>query len=211
MKTPFLFVSILILLGQSCQSPASKTLPILGERMLEERTVDGKIVVDTIFHQIDSFSYLDQDSTLVTEASVKGKIYVADFFFSSCPSLCPRVKAEMKKVYNKYKSEPRFQMISYTIDPQRDNVKRLSWYARKLNIQSKTWHLLTGSYGKLTKTAANYLLSAQEDPSAPGGFDHSGYVVLVDQNRHIRGMYDGTDPEKMKMLISDIQILLDAL
>jgi protein SCO1/2 len=208
MQKYILFVGTIITL-LSCNGNSGKKLPILGERQLVEKTVDGKKMIDTIFHKVGNFSYLDQEGKNITEKNVDKKVYVADFFFTSCPTICPTVKAQMKRVHSKYKKKEDFMMLSYTIDPKRDTVGRLAWYANKLNINPGNWHLLTGNYKSLTKTAAEYLLSAQEDPNSPGGFDHSGYIALIDRNRHIRGFYDGTDPKKVDQLIKDIAVLLN--
>ncbi len=208
MQKYILFVGTILTL-LSCNGNSGKKLPILGERQLVEKTVDGKKMIDTIFHKVGNFSYLDQEGKNITEKNVDKKVYVADFFFTSCPTICPTVKAQMKRVHSKYKKKEDFMMLSYTIDPKRDTVGRLAWYANKLNINPGNWHLLTGNYKSLTKTAAEYLLSAQEDPNSPGGFDHSGYIALIDRNRHIRGFYDGTDPKKVDQLIKDIAVLLN--
>jgi protein SCO1/2 len=186
----------------------TKKLPILGEKQLVEKKVDGKKVIDTVNHRVGRFSFHNQEGKEINEKTVAGKVYVADFFFTSCPSICPTVKAQMKRIHAKYKSNKDFLMLSYTIDPKRDTVERLEWYAKKLNIEPGNWHFLTGKYKDLTKMAAEYLLSAQEDPNSPGGFDHSGYIALIDRQRQIRGFYDGTDPKKVDELIRDIAILM---
>ncbi len=205
-KYILLIASILTLIA--CDSNSGKKLPIVGERQLVEKNVDGKKIIDTVFHKVGNFSFLDQEGKNITEKNVEGKVYVADFFFTSCPTICPTVKAQMKRIHSKYKKKEDFLMLSYTIDPKRDTVDRLAWYAKKLNVEPGNWHFLTGSYKNLTKMAAEYLLSAQEDPNSPGGFEHSGYIALVDRNRHIRGFYDGTDPAKVDQLIKDIALLL---
>jgi protein SCO1/2 len=180
----------------------------MGERTLIEKTVNGKKVIDTAFHTVGNFKFQNQEGKEITDKTVEGKVYVADFFFTACPSICPKVKSEMIRVYSKYRKNNDFLMLSYSIDPKRDTVGRLAWYANKLNIKQGNWHLLTGKYEKMTSMAAQYLLSAQEDPGAPGGFDHSGSIALIDRKRRIRGFYDGTDPKKVDLLIKDIAILL---
>ena len=203
----YISASILAVLFLSC-SEKTKILPIMGERTLVEKTVDEKKIIDTAFHKIGNFNFKNQAGKDITEKSVEGKVYIVDFFFTACPSICPKVKSQMLRVYNKYRKTDDFLILSYTIDPKRDTVGRLAWYANKMNIQAGNWHFLTGKYEKLTQMAAEYLLSAQEDPGAPGGFDHSGHIALIDRKRQIRGFYDGTDPEKVDLLIEDIAILL---
>ena len=199
----------LILMSLSACAYNTKKLPILGERTLVEKSVNGKKVIDTVFHKVGSFSFKDQEGKLITEKTVEGKVYIADFFFTACPTICPKVKKEMKRIHNKYKNTEDFLILSHSIDTKRDTVGRLAWYANKMNIQPGNWHLLTGKYEKMTSIAAQYLLSAMEDPSAQGGFDHSGSIALIDRKRQIRGFYDGTNPEKMNLLIKDIEILLN--
>ena len=194
--------------GGASKNPSG--LPILGFKQLVEKEVNGKKVIDSLDHVVADFSFVNQDSTTITEKEVDGKIYLVDFFFTSCPTICPKVKKNMKKVYDKYKDKPDFLILSHSIDTKYDTVGRLAWYADKFNISSDTWHLLTGEKEAIFKMARyQYYVAALVDDDAPGGFDHSGHVVLVDRKRRIRGMYDGTDPERMEQLIVDIQKLMD--
>lgn len=208
MYRPFFLALFFIIIIAACDNDRNKKFPILGERTLIEKTVDGKKFIDTSFHRIGNFSFENQEGLDITEKTVDGKVYIADFFFTSCPSICTKVKSQMLRIYSKYKNNDDFLMLSYTIDPKRDTVGRLAWYSNKLNIKPGNWHFLTGKYDKLTKMAAEYLLSAQEDPNSPGGFDHSGYIALIDRKRQIRGFYDGTDPKKVDQLIKDIALLM---
>jgi protein SCO1/2 len=181
----------------ACQQP--KPLPILGEP-----GPDGSP------HQVkQDFSLVNQNGQTITGETVKGKVYVADFFFTHCPTICPKVKKEMKRIFDHYKGNPNFVMLSHSIDAKRDTVGRLAFYAQKLGIEAPTWHLLHGEYEIMEGLAGRYLLAAKADETAPGGFDHSGAFALVDQKGHIRGLYDGRDPEKVQQAIGDIQRLLD--
>lgn len=185
-----------------------KDLPIIGFDKLVEREVDGQIVVDTLDHSIPDFTFINQDSTIVTEKTVAGKVYLADIFFTSCPTICPRVKKNVKVVYDQFKDHPDFAILSHSMDTKYDTVGRLAWYADKLNIDSDHWHLLTGDKEAIFSIAQEYYIAALESEDAPGGFDHSGAIALVDRKRRIRGLYDGTDPEKMKALAEDLAYLL---
>lgn len=200
------FAAIFIPLFLSC-TPDNK-LPVLGEKTVVQRMVDGKPVYDSIDHTIMPFKFHNQDGEEITESLVNGKVYIADFFFTSCPTICPKVKANMRKVYTQYKHREDFVILSHTIDTKHDTIERLAWYAKKLNVGTPCWHFLTGKYNDMTKMALSYLLSAMESPDAPGGFDHSGAIALMDRKRRIRGFYDGTDPKKVEDLIRDIAILL---
>lgn len=207
MKTG-LAIALMLILLVGCDQPNKRTLPKLGNRPLVERVVDGKTIVDTVDHQVADFAFRNQDSTLITEKTVAGKIYLADFFFTSCFTICPKVKKNMKRIYDKYKGSPDLLILSHSIDYRYDTVGRLAWYADKFNIKSDNWHLLTGSYDELLRMSYQYLLTAKEDDEAPGGFDHSGSIALIDRQRHIRGMYDGTDTASVNQLMLDIELLL---
>lgn len=205
---PVILLCYLFLFCLSACSNNNKILPVLGERTLVEKNVEGKKVIDTVFHSIGNFSFKNHEGKVITEKTIEGKVYIADFFFTACPTICPVVKKEMMRINNKYQNNADFVILSHSIDSKRDTVGRLAWYANKMNIKSANWHLLTGKYEKMTSMAAQYLLSAMEDPGAQGGFDHSGSIALIDRKRQIRGFYDGTDPKKIDELISDIAILL---
>lgn len=193
--------------GSSASNPSG--LPFMGFRPLVEKEINGEKVIDTADYVVSGFTFVNQDSTTITEKDVKGKIYIADFFFTSCPTICPKVKKNMKKVYKQFKDKEDFLILSHSIDTKYDTVGRLAWYADKFNISSDTWHLLTGEKEHIYQMAGRYLIAALESEDAPGGFDHSGGIALMDRNRRIRGMYDGTDPAEVDDLIRDIQLLMD--
>lgn len=215
-----LFISIIIglviLLGAfwgfewwRTSSATPSGLPIIGFKTLVEKEVNGQKVVDSIDHVVPPFTLIDQEGNTITEKTVEGKVYLADFFFTSCPTICPKVKKNMKKIYKVYKDRPDFQILSHSIDTKYDTVGRLAWYADKFNIEASTWHLLTGEKQAIYNLSYEYYITALEAPDAPGGFDHSGAVALVDRQRRIRGLYDGTDPDKMKELEADIALLME--
>ena len=184
-------------------------LPVLGRPQIVEREVDGEIVYDTIPHKIASFAFVDQDSVWITNETFKDKIYIADFFFTSCPTICPIMKQQMLRVYKVYKDDPRVAIISHSIDPEYDTVALLHDYAARLGVSSDTWHFVTGDKDAIYDLAeTSYMVVANEDESAPGGFIHSGAFLLVDPKGQIRGVYDGTIQEQVDLLIKDIDRLL---
>ncbi|GAB3529774.1 SCO family protein [Pontibacter brevis] len=196
----------------SCSESGAKekTLPILGEREAVEREVNGQLVVDTLYHQIPDFAFINQDSQRVTQATVAGKIYVTDFFFTSCPSICPKMKSEMLRVYEEYRDNPNVVLLSHSIDPQHDTVAVLKDYADRLGVQSSKWHFLTGEKDSIYDIASKYLVAVQEDgDEAGGGFTHGGHFILVDEQRRIRGVYDGTEEASVDQLLQDIPLLLN--
>ncbi|MEZ4721133.1 MAG: SCO family protein [Flavobacteriales bacterium] len=192
----------------SCNEKENKSLPILGPYQVVDLVKDGQLVSDTSFIQVRPFSFWDQDSNLITQKDVEDKIYVCDFFFTSCPTICPKMKQQMLRIYEEFREEPRIVLLSHSIDPKRDSVARLKSFAEKLGIQSTNWHLLTGERDSIYSMAQHYMIAAQEDDLAPGGFAHSGAFLLVDRNRQIRGIYNGTDPEDVDQLMIDMRTLL---
>jgi len=198
---PTCFIVLIALLEACTSGDTDRKLPILGER---DVTPSG----DTIYPQIPDFQFIDQDSQVINNATFEGKAYVADFFFIHCPTICPKVKANGLRLYQKFQNEERLGMLSHSIDTRNDTVAALRHHAEKLGINSKKWHLVTGDHDAIYAIADNYFSVATEDPSAPGGFDHSGRLILVDKNRHVRSFCDGTNAEDVDRFMKDIEKLL---
>lgn len=186
--------------GES-EPPKKKKLPVIGNK----EVIDG----DTIYHTIPDFSFIDQDSNFVDNETFADKAYVVDFFFISCPTICPKTTKQMLRIYDKFQNEDRLKLLAHTVDPKRDSVAALHRYARNLNVSSDKWHFVTGEKFDIYEIADDYFSIAKEDPDAPGGFDHSGRFILVDKNRMVRSFCDGTDPGDVDRFMEDIQILLD--
>ena len=194
-KIVFVF---LVVLG--CQQ--EKKLPFLGPKEIGKQG-------DTLYHKIPDFKFLNQDSLWISDKDMAGKIYVADFFFTTCPTICPKMKTQLLRIYDKFAEDDRIRILSHTIDPEFDGVRVLKDYAKKLNITSPRWNLLTGKKSDIYRLGEkSYMVTAQEDANEEGGFVHSGAFILVDQNRHVRGIYDGTKEEDVNHLIEDIGVLL---
>lgn len=200
--------ALLAVVATACGEGPSERLPVLGPYTVEDRVVDGRLKTDTVFTRIRPFSFTDQDGNEVSETTVEGKVYVTDFFFTSCPTICPKMKQQMLRVYEAFADEPGLVLLSHSIDPKRDSVGRLRDFAAKLDIESSRWHLVTGEKDSIYSMARHYMIAAQEDALAPGGYAHSGAFLLVDRNRQIRGIYDGTDAKEVDKLMEDIRILL---
>jgi protein SCO1/2 len=177
-----------------------KPLPIFGQRDI--------IGADTVYHTISKFSFVDQDSVTITNETFKDKIYVADFFFTSCRTICPIMKTQMLRVYQATKEMPDVLILSHTIDPEFDTVALLHDFAQRLDVESKRWHFVTGVKDSIYKVAqTSYFATAIEDKTEPDGFVHSGAFLLIDKKGRIRGKYDGTLEEEVNRLISDIKKL----
>lgn len=195
-----LFV-LLLFAGLLTGCNQNKPLPLYGPKTV---TAKG----DSIPYSIPAFTFLDQDSTIAGSQTAEGKIYVADFFFTSCPSICPKMMKEMSTVYDKYKNNNDVVILSFSIDPVRDSVARLKAYEKKLGISASKWHLLTGNKDSIYQLADKFLVSAADDPDAPGGHVHSGNFILIDKNKHIRGYYDGIKDESVQKLLTEMDQLL---
>lgn len=211
-RSSILCLLLLSLLFSQCKPAGDKKTPLpkLGNWHVDEKTVDGKVVQDTVYHKISDFSFINQDGETITNESVNGKVYVADFFFTTCPTICPIMKKEMLRVYEEFGDNPNFKILSHSIDPTHDTQEVLKDYSQKLGIEdAETWNFLTGDPEKIYEIGqTSYLTTAQEDQTAAGGFLHSGAFVLVDQNGHIRGVYDGTKAAQVDQLITDIPKIL---
>jgi protein SCO1/2 len=144
----------------------------------------------------------------VTNQTFAGKIYIADFFFTSCPTICPKMRTQLLRVYGKYQDNARVMLLSHTIDPRHDSVAVLKEYAQSMGVNTWKWHFVTGEKDSVYAVAQRYLVSAIKDSDSASGVVHSGAFVLVDANRHVRGIYDGTDPVQVDRLLQEIPVLL---
>lgn len=195
----FAFLTLLLLTA-ACGPEHPERLPVLGQREF----VDG----DTVYHRIPDFRFVNQDSQAVTNETFAGKAYVVDFFFTSCPTICPKVKKEMLRVYDRFEGEEDLRFLSHTIDVKRDTVGRLRSYAENLGVSSDRWHFVTGDKDQIYEIADDYFSIVLEDSTVAGGFDHSGRLILIDENRHIRAFCNGTEPEEVDHFMEDIERLL---
>ena len=191
----------LVILMLSCGSN-NRDLPILN-RQIEK---DGELV----YRSIPDFSFINQDSQLVSQETFRNKAYVVDFFFTSCPTICPKLAQEMLRIHDHFETEPGLALLSHTIDPRRDSVDKLAHYASNLGVTSSRWHFVTGKKSDLFEIADDYFNIVIENPDVPGGLDHSGRLVLVDEDRHIRAFCNGTDPEEVDQFIVKIEQLLSS-
>ncbi|PWS33532.1 SCO family protein [Pedobacter paludis] len=199
-------LSITIL--SSCQQ--DKKLPFYGERHAEtKRDTAGIEKIDTVYQTIPNWSFLNQDSVVTTNKSTDGKVYVADFFFTSCTTICPTMHRNLMTVYNEFKTNPDVMFVSHTIDFKYDRPYVLKKYAQKLGVDGPKWQFLYGSKDSVyTLAEKNYLVAVGEDSTAKDGYIHQGYLVLIDKDRRIRGAYDGTKEDQVEQLKKDIPVLL---
>ncbi|MFZ4262272.1 SCO family protein [Sphingobacterium sp. HJSM2_6] len=204
-------LSFLVFFGtyilSACQSEQKK-LPIYGETTTVTNMVDGKEVVDSVYHTIPDFSFLNQDSVLISQDFFKDKIYVANFFFTHCPSICPTMQRNLLKAYEKYKGNNKIAFLSHSIDFKYDQPYVLKDYATKLGVDNDQWQFVTGKKQDVYGISDKYMVFTKEDANVPGGYDHSSYLVIIDPARRIRGAYDGTNDEQVSKLLSDLDLIL---
>jgi len=174
-------------------------------------------------HKISNFSFINQNNEVVVNDSLKGNIYIANFFFTSCPTICPVMTKNMAYVQSKLSVYPNVKFLSHTVDPLNDTPERMLSYIEKLkgknvNISLDNWDFVTGSKEELYAIAQSYFVNVSVDSLAPGGFLHSEYFVLIDKEGRIRsgidkqknvvGVYDGTNDAQMKDLVNDVKVLM---
>jgi protein SCO1 len=199
--------AIVILTWSACKfSDDAQRLPIAGNRDVATKVVDGKTVTDTIYHTIPEFKTVNQYGDSIKSINLDDNIYVADFFFTTCPSICPIMHRNMLKVYGAFKDMPDLKILSYTIDPKHDSVAVLKRYADKLGIEGNRWWLLQGKKEEIYQLASSYLVTSPAD-DVKEKFIHDGFFILVDKQKRIRKQYDGTDEKQVQNLIDDIKIL----
>lgn len=174
-------------------------------------------------HRIPAFSFINQNNEVVVNDSLNGNIYIANFFFTSCPTICPVMTKNMAYVQSKLSVYPDIKFISHTVDPANDTPERMLSYVKEMGskniiIDLNNWHFLTGEREDIYEIAKSYFVNVSPDSLAPGGFLHSEYFVLIDkegkvrsgidQHKNVVGVYDGTNDAQMKDLINDVKVLL---
>ena len=159
-------------------------------------------------HFIQPFSLINQDGNVFSDVDVNNKIYVADFFFTSCLSSCPKMTNNLKLVQDAFKNDSNVAIVSFTVDPETDTAQRLKWYANLFRINNDQWNLVTGSKKEIYKLAReSFYVSAGDGDGGPDDFIHSNKLVLVDNQKRIRGYYTGTEKDDVERLIHDIKKL----
>lgn len=198
----------LLALFASCESKNHSSnkllLPILGEKRIS-KTGDR---VDTIYHTIGSFTLINQYKETITDSVMKGKICVADFFFATCQSICPKMSHQLHRVQDSFAHKEDFLILSHTVNPDHDTAEVLRIYGERYGAIKGKWHFLTGDKKHIYDLARySYLVNVDETEGEGDLFIHSELFVLIDKKRRIRGIYDGTDSLQVNQLIKDIRLL----
>ncbi len=179
-----------------------KKLPIIGKPSIDH----------TQHHRIGDYCFTDQLGAVIVPATFDHKIYLANFFFTSCPGICLKMQQNMYKIYQLVKCYPNVKILSHSVDPVRDTVAVLYEYAKKkFNIkENNTWHFVTGDQEKIyTLAQTSYFITVKSDKLSPGGIAHGGGFILVDKQKRIRGLYDGLNTQNIPQIIKDIHLLLN--
>ena len=202
MKTiKHLLLALVFVFLASCEQ--QKTLPILGEKTIDAYTDQYN------YYQVPDFKLTNQFNKKVSSKDFQGKVQVVDFFFTSCPTICPQMTRHLKAVEQTFLEDDRVAIISISIDPKNDTPDRLLQYSDNYDINTGRWNLLTGCNENIFEVAKNYKVRAFDDSSpTERNLLHDGTFVLVDGQRRIRGYYNGLDTKDTQRLISDIKILL---
>lgn len=164
-----------------------------------------------VLSAVRPFTFINQQGDSVTEETVGNKVYVAEYFFTTCKGICPRMNKNMLRVYNEFKKEDNFIILSHTVDPERDSVARMRRYADSIGVDNKKWWFLTGTKNDLyTAARQSYLLDDQNTNKAKieEQFIHTQLFALVDKEKKVRGIYDGLKEEELLQLMKDIRKLL---
>tara|TARA_B100001057_G_scaffold212622_1_gene212927 strand:- start:76 stop:684 length:609 start_codon:yes stop_codon:yes gene_type:complete len=184
-------------------------LPVYQPAMVNFELVDSTIQHQKKFHRIADFSLTNQNGNTITQNDFGGKIYVADFFFTTCPSICITMTDNLLKVQEKIKNNPNVMLLSHSVTPEIDSVTQLKKYAVEKGVIDQKWHLVTGDKKVIYELARKSYLAVKEDWDG-GDFDmiHTENFILIDPQRRVRGFYDGTDSEEIKRLLEELEILI---
>lgn len=190
-----------------------ETLPFFNSASFEPEWLSPSDSKFTRIHRIADFEFVDQDSAIIDNSTFDGKIYVTDFFFTVCPSICPKMTDQMLKLQERYLKNPRVLFLSHTVTPWMDTVQQLKVYANKKGVISGKWHLVTGQQEEIYSIARNSYFAEKEIGMKKGTDDflHTENFILVDHKRRIRGIYSGTNENDIERLIEDLDILLEDL
>ena len=201
------FSVVTISLFYSALKP-QKTLPIYNPADVNPELVDSTIQYKSKYHTIADFSFVNQNGDTITQKNYEGKIYVADFFFTTCGSICPKMTTNLEEVQKAVLNNPKVMLLSHTVFPEVDSIPVLKEYAIKHNVVDSKWNLVTGDKKEIyTMARKSYLAVKLGRPDQLYDMVHTENFVLVDQKRRVRGFYDGTNKEEMKRLLEDIDYL----
>lgn len=213
-----LFLVVFFILGVTItyfmiKPSKEKSLPVINPVDVNEEMVDPELLRIGYGHKIGNFSFLNQDGKVVTQQDVKGKVFVAEYFFTTCGTICPIMNVQMQRVHKVYQGNKNVRILSFTVDPKVDTVAQMKRYAIAHGADAESWFFLTGTQEKLYELARKsffVLKPAETENQGDVGSDfiHTNNFVLVDKEMRIRGYYDGTNSKEVDELIGDIALLV---
>ena len=184
-----------------------ETLPIYQPAEVNEKLVDSSIIHVSKYHKISDFILTNQNGKEITQADYKDKIYVADFFFTTCQDICPVMTKNMYELQEELKNDHEILLLSHTVIPEVDTVKRLKEYAIENNVDDSKWNLVTGDKKQIYELARKSYLAVEDSNFNEFDMIHTENFMLIDKEKQIRGFYDGTNSEEINRLLKDIEIL----
>ena len=203
------FSAVTIFLFYSALKPA-KSLPIYNPFDVNPELVDTTVQYISKYHTISDFSFTNQNGKSITQKDYEGKIYVADFFFTTCKSICPKMTTNLVEVQKAFLDNSKVKLLSFSVMPDVDSVSVLKEYAKINSVIDSKWNLVTGDKKAIYAMARkSYLAVKQGKPEELYDMVHTENFVLVDSKRRIRGFYDGTKKEEIQRLIEDINWLCE--
>ena len=187
-----------------------KVLPIYQPSMVNYELVDSTLQHLKKYHKIAPFSFENQNGKTITQDDYEGKIYIADFFFTTCPTICPKMTANMGSIQEEILNDSTVMLLSFSVTPKIDSVPQLKKYAIEKGVNDEKWNLLTGNKKEIyTMARKSYLVVKEDGDGGPYDMIHTENFILVDPKKRIRGFYDGTDTLAMRELLIDLEILKD--
>jgi len=194
--------------------PQQDQLPIYNPTDLDPVVVDPELLRVGRGHKIAAFSFTNQEGKQITEKNLEQKVYVAEYFFTTCGTICPIMNKQLQRVQEAYRGNEQVKILSFTVNPEVDDVEQMSLYASLHHADNNQWWFLTGDKHKLYELARKSFFvlkpaEAQNLGDAGSDFIHTNNFILIDQKKRIRGYYDGTNEKEVDTLIKHIQILLD--
>ncbi|MEW7289269.1 SCO family protein [Aquimarina sp. 2304DJ70-9] len=203
----FVLSAIIVSIIYSILKP-NRTLPIYEPEMVNSELVDSTVQYIRKYHKIADFKLINQNGETVTQENYKNKIYVADFFFTTCQTICPIMTDHMKEIQDRLKEDNDVLLLSHSVTPKIDSVARLKKYAITKGVDDAKWNLVTGDKKQIYDLARKSYLAAKSDgDGGPYDMVHTENFVLIDKKKRIRGFYDGTNPEDIDRLLEDIEVL----
>lgn len=184
------------------------TLPIYQPDMVNKELVDTTVQYVRKYHKVPDFKLINQNGDTITQKDYKDKIYIADFFFTTCQGICPIMTDHMVKIQKEFKDDPEVLLLSHSVTPEIDSVAQLKKYAEEKGVIDEKWNLVTGDKKQIYDLARkSYLVAKSQGNGGKYDMVHTENFALIDKNKQVRGFYDGTNPEAIEQLVEDVKLL----